>query len=436
MGRAPRWLIDPGVPEPVEPGSLLRLLRIALGLDLLLVAGNLATRFGLGDGADLAVYDLYLATNLPAHAVILACVVSMLRSSGRIEELGGRLRATLAAAATTTVTASWLIGGQSVALNLAFATMLVGLARLYLGGRLGAWTLGAVVVTEVTFATLRVAGALPDHSAIDSYVLDDGVRVAGVVAWRIVVLGAFFTLCAYAANRYRQSEHQLRLLAAGLEQRVAAQVAELERAARLRRYLAPELVDELLAADEDPGAARDRRAITVLFADLRGFTGLVERMEPDALAALLERYFEAVTQVAFAHGGTVDKFIGDAVMVVFGAPRATGEADQARRCVEMAIAIQRRIAALGRGLEVRIGIASGVATVGTFGAAHRADYTAVGAPVNRAARLEPHAPGGGILVDARTRELVGDLVALEPFGELALKGFAAPEPAYRVAGTP
>ena len=122
------------------------------------------------------------------------------------------------------------------------------------------------------------------------------------------------------------------------------------------------------------------------------------------------------------------------------APRATGEADQAQRCVNMARDIQRAINGLTEKLaaiavaplEVRIGIGSGMATVGTFGAEHRADYTAVGVPVNRAARLEPLAPPGGILVDAPTRDLLDGVVTLEAFGEVTLKGFGSPQPAFRV----
>ncbi len=434
-------MIDPGVPEPVDPASLRRLARVSMVLVALVAVGNVLSRWGMGAGGDPDAYDVFLALNLPAHAVSLGCLISISASSGRVEELGGRLRLLFASLAWTVTIGSWIVGGPAVMLNLAFATMLVGIVRLYLGGALGLWALLSVIGCDAAGAALRLSGALPARSPLpDVYLLDDGGRAVMMVGWHAVLLGAFFTLAAYAANRYRQSEHQLRTLNGELEHRVARQVAELERANRLRRYLSPQLVEELLAADEDPAALRDRRPITVMFADLRGFTGLVERMEPDALAALLNTYFDEVTQVAFRHGGTVDKFIGDAIMVVFGAPRATGEADQARRCVRMAVEIQRRVAVLrvecatlgAAALDVRIGIGSGQATVGTFGAAHRADYTAVGAPVNRAARLEPLAPGGGILIDARTRELLDDDALLEAFGEVALKGFARPESAYRV----
>jgi class 3 adenylate cyclase len=128
-------------------------------------------------------------------------------------------------------------------------------------------------------------------------------------------------------------------------------------------------------------------------------------------------------------------------MVFFGAPEATGERDQAVRCVAMGLEIQQRVRELGdefvrlgagAPLELRVGIGSGTATVGSFGAAHRSDYTVVGAPVNRAARLEPLAPAGSVLVDEETHTLVDGAFDSEPYGEVTLKGFARPARAFRV----
>jgi class 3 adenylate cyclase len=438
-----RHLFDPGVPEPVDPVALKRMAKITLVADVLIVAGNISTRFGFGADTDAAAYDTFLAWNIPGHVLLSAMLISILRSSGRIEDVGIQLRLMIAGGAWTVVPATWIVGGPTTMLNLAFATMMVAISRMFLGWRLGLWALGSVIAADITFALLRLGGGLPDRSPLpDTYILDDPGRAAVFVAWRAAVMAVMLVMAGYAANRYRTSEHRLRTLNAELEERVAKQVAELERATRLRRYLAPQIVDELLAADEDPGASRDRRPITVLFADLRGFTTMVERLAPEVLAQALHLYFTEVTRVAFRYGGTIDKFIGDAIMVVFGAPRATGESDQAQRCVAMARDIQIAVAGLTdrlaaievAPLQVRIGIGSGMATVGTFGAEHRADYTAVGAPVNRAARLEPLAPPGGILVDERTRELLNGVAQIEAFGDVTLKGFGSPQPAFRVIG--
>jgi class 3 adenylate cyclase len=201
------------------------------------------------------------------------------------------------------------------------------------------------------------------------------------------------------------------------------------------------VADRLLKSEVDPVSVRERRPITVMFADLKGFTQMVERLEPEVLSTVLSRYFDEVAEVAFRHGGTIDKFIGDAVMVFFGAPESTGAEDQALRCVRMAIEIQSRVAGLqeeflragaGGPLAVRIGVGSGVATVGEFGAAHRREFTVVGAPVNRAARLEPLCAPGKILVDEETARLAGDHIVVASAGEHTLKGFSKPQRAFEV----
>ncbi len=248
-------------------------------------------------------------------------------------------------------------------------------------------------------------------------------------------------IAGWISLRLRTSEHELRLINATLEERVREQVTALERAGRLRRYLSPQVASRLLVADVDPVAVRERREITVLFADLKGFTPMVERLPPDVLAQVLARYFDEVAEIVFAHGGTIDKFIGDAVMAFFGAPEPGQPAEEAVKCVRAALAVQARIAALGeefvragaeQPLSVRIGIGSGLATVGEFGARHRTDYTVVGPPVNRAARLEPLAPAGGVLIDEETARLLGARGRLDAAGEKQLKGFSKPQVTFFV----
>jgi class 3 adenylate cyclase len=415
-----RALIDPGVPEPVDARAFRRLLVTTLVLDLFLVATNIGSRWGLGPRGDVAAYDVFLAFNLPGHAVAIGGLIAALRSAKPFEDLRLTSALIIAGLGWTMVVATWLVGGLAVMINIAFSIVMIGAVRLYLGWRLGLVAVVLLIISDALLASLRVADLLPQRSPFPDYVLDNGTRAAAVVVLRAVAEVVMFVLAGYAANRYRVAEH------------------------RLRRYMAPQLADELITGDQDPSAQRDRRAVTVLFADIRGFTSLVERLEPDVLASALNRWFDEVSQVASAHGGTIDKFIGDAIMVVFGAPRATGEADQAQRGVRLARAIQSTAAALRpefaklgvEPFEVRIGVGSGVATVGSFGAAHRADYTAVGVPVNRAARLESMAPPGRVLIDERTRELVGDAARVEPFGEVALKGFAKPQAAFLLLDSP
>jgi class 3 adenylate cyclase len=431
----------PDVPEPVAPSSLRRATRYGALISVVLIVLNFCSRWTMPAGSDIAIYDRFLAINLPMQVVAGLLFYSVSRTSDPLAEAGGRLMVGLAINATAVTLGSWLVGGPSAGLNLLFAIVYVGFVRLYLTRRHGLFVLVAIIAADVLFGGLRLAGAFGSATALPSLELAHGRGLAiATIAWRAAVLYVMYHSASYAADRFRASEHALRQLNGELEARVREQVNALERAARLRRYLAPQLVEEVLSAAQDPVETRDRRQITIMFADLRGFTLLVERLAPDALAETLNLFFDEVARVAFAQGGTIDKFIGDCVMIFFGAPRATGAQDQARRCVRLALDVQTRVTELtpafarltGGPVEVRIGIASGVATVGAFGSSHRTDFTVVGAPVNRAARLEPLAVEGTVLIDEETRSLIGDAFTCERLADVSLKGFARPQVVYRV----
>jgi class 3 adenylate cyclase len=337
--------------------------------------------------------------------------------------------------------AVWL-RGLSGQWNFLWYVVLVGSFRLFFDARIGFFAFACAVVSHGTLATLLALGIVetnPLEPTLSSSIGGGSVVMSGI--GRTAILCATWLLASYVAFRIRSTEDAFRRLNAGLEERVREQVSLLERAGRLRRYLAPQVVERIIGSPDDPGAVRERRHVTVMFADLRGFTAMVERIEPDALVAVLNHYFEEVTQIAFRHRGTVDKFIGDAVMVFFGAPEPMDERDQALHCVQMALEIQKRVAELadefvrrsvGEPLSVRIGIASGVAVVGAVGALHRADFTVLGSPVNRAARLEPLARPGGVLIDEGTRALLGDAATCTHAGDTQLKGFANAIATYHV----
>ena len=283
----------------------------------------------------------------------------------------------------------WLLGSVEPNLDIVLAIVIIAVARVFYDARIGAIVLATAVGQHGGLAVLEGAGIVRANALFLSAVHQRQVGTYVVsVGWVCATYVLVWVLASYVANRISSTEHALRTLNTSLETRVSEQVTALERAHRLRRYVAPQLADQILRSEADVTLRRERRPITVMFADLRGFTPMVERVEPDVLASVLNRYFDEVAKIAFSHGGTIDKFIGDAIMVFFGAPESTGERDQAVRCVTMAVEIQRRVRELGdefmrlgadAPLEVRIGIGSGVATVGSFGASHRADYTVVGA---------------------------------------------------------
>jgi class 3 adenylate cyclase len=446
---ARRWrsVLWPDFPEPVDLATYRRAERLLWVMLPVLAALNLATRTAmLHEHANIVAYDRFLSINLPAHATALALNVAVGIGTRSVETHRRAAFATFVVILFTSLPGLWLLGSVTPSVNTAFFILTIAAARVFYDARIGLWTLGWALAQHALLVALEVNGVVP-HQALFPDELKEALYARNnMVVSQFVWIGAVYVvvwvLSSYVAHRFRASEHALRELNVQLEERVETQVTALARAQRLRRYVAPQLADQILRSEIDPVDVRERRPITVMFADLRGFTSMVERLPPETLATVLNRWFDEVAQIAFSFGGTVDKFIGDAVMVFFGAPEAVGEREQALRCVRMALAIVRRaeelgdeIVALGAGapLQVRIGIASGQATVGSFGAAHRADYTVVGASVNRAARLEPLAPPGGVLVDEETNALIAGEFVVESAGEVALKGFAMPVRTYRVA---
>ena len=241
-----------------------------------------------------------------------------------------------------------------------------------------------------------------------------------------------------------------------LEVRIEARTRELEEAncqlaaqkryvedisARIGRYLPQQLYQSIFSGDSGAEIGAGRKYLTVMFSDIRDFTKRTERLEPEALSEILNLYFSAMTEIARAHGATIDKFIGDAILAFFGDPRSDGRERDAQRCVEMAVEMQRRMVALAPSfaklglhdpLEIRIGINSGFCTVGNFGSYERMDYTIIGGPVNVAARLQAAAEPNAILVSGNTRSLLGGGIQLRDRGRLTLKGIADPVEAFEV----
>ena len=206
----------------------------------------------------------------------------------------------------------------------------------------------------------------------------------------------------------------------------------------LGRYIARPVLQRLVDADHAAPAATERRELTIFFSDIRGFTAWTERAEPDEVASRLNEYFAAMTPCIERHGGTLDKFIGDCIMVFFGAPAP--DEKHALHAVQMALDMQREMARLNENwskggyapLEIGIGIHTGFVTVGSFGSAAFLDYTVIGRAVNLAARIESQVEGGKILISARTYSLVCDSVQVQPHPDLALKGIKEPQVVFEV----
>jgi adenylate cyclase len=222
-----------------------------------------------------------------------------------------------------------------------------------------------------------------------------------------------------------------------LEQRVANQIGELERMSRLRRFLPPQVADLIVATGTEQQLESHRREITALFCDLRGFTGFSESSDPEDVMALLRDYHEAVGQIIFKYGGTLERFAGDGVMVIFNDPVPVE--NPALQAVLMALDMRTAIGGLiekrrelGHDLGFGIGIAHGFATLGTIGFEGRRDYAAIGTVSNVASRLCDEAKPGQILISPRVRQAVEKVIMVEPVGEFTLKGIRLPMPAYNV----
>jgi PAS domain S-box-containing protein len=212
---------------------------------------------------------------------------------------------------------------------------------------------------------------------------------------------------------------------------------------KLAKYLAPQVYDSIFTGQQDVKIVSKRKKLTVCFSDLVGFTEITDKMESEDLTQLLNHYLTEMSKIALQYGATIDKYVGDAIVMFFGDPATLGVKEDALACVQMAIAMQKRVKELAHEwrdsgiktpLRCRIGIHTGYCTVGNFGSEDRMDYTMVGGTVNLASRLEHEAPPGGVLISFETYALVKDEVRCEERGDVQVKGIAQPVATYAVLG--
>jgi adenylate cyclase len=206
------------------------------------------------------------------------------------------------------------------------------------------------------------------------------------------------------------------------------------------RYVSDEIVDDLLERPDGLTLGGERRTVTVLMADVRGFTTLSERLDPEQVVALLNGLLETMTEIIVQHGGTIDEILGDAVLVIFGAP--VRHADHARRAVSCAIDMQLALPQINARheemglptLEMGIGVHTGEVVAGNIGSRRRAKYGVVGSPVNLTARIESYTVGGQILVSAVSAAAAGDDLRIDATMEVRAKGFTEPVTVFEVGG--
>jgi class 3 adenylate cyclase len=290
--------------------------------------------------------------------------------------------------------------------------------------RMGVASAVCIVIFLMTASLLNLTDAVQFGPAMEWPDVDG---IAGFVG-EIFML-SFFAVWVYLVGL-------VAVAAAGLQHRRLVLAHGL-----IRRYVPAQVADAVLSGTPEAIERHDRRKLTIFFSDLVGFTDLSDELEPEDLAMVLHDYFTEMSAIARRHAGTVDDLVGDAILVFFGAPDSTDDHDQALRAVRMAIEMQASMGPLNQRwasagipetLTVRMGVNTGVVTVGNFGSAERTKYTALGKQVNVAARIQSHCEPGKVLISHATWLLVRDEITCTPKGELTLKGLHKPMPAYEV----
>lgn len=210
---------------------------------------------------------------------------------------------------------------------------------------------------------------------------------------------------------------------------------------KLAKYLPPQVWGSIFSGQTDVKLQTQRKKLTVFFSDIKGFAEISEELQPEALTDLLNSYFTEMSRIALKYGGTIDKFVGDAILIFFGDPASRGHKQDAIACVSMALEMRKKMKLLrqqwkkegiNKPLQVRMGINTGYCTVGNFGADTRMDYTIIGREVNLASRLESVAQPGEILIAESTYNLVRDVIMCRDRGQITVKGFTKTVPIYEI----
>jgi adenylate cyclase len=212
---------------------------------------------------------------------------------------------------------------------------------------------------------------------------------------------------------------------------------------KISHYLSPQIYKSIFSGQKDVTIHTERKKLTIFFSDIENFTATTERLQPETITQVLNEYFTEMSKIALAYGGTIDKFVGDAMVIFFGDPETKGDAEDAKACLRMAIEMKDRIAGLNAkwrnaGVEfpfrVRMGINTGFCNVGNFGSDDRMDYTIIGAEANLTARLQAVAQPGHIVVSYETYALVRDVVVAHALQPITMKGISREVIPYAVDG--
>lgn len=300
-------------------------------------------------------------------------------------------------------------------------------------------TLGFTALILGGLRTLGVGLLLALSAALLTAVLSGGEFKGNSPLW-VNLASLVFSTLYICISAYFVHLQGLRLA------QVRGEIArEQEKAARLAsslaKYLSPQVWESIFSGKKSVRLETQRKKLTVFFSDIKGFTELSEELEAEVLTDMLNNYLNEMSKIALKYGGTIDKFVGDCVMVFFGDPTTQGAKKDAVAAVSMAVAMRKhmkvmrqqwRAQGITKPLEIRMGLNTGYCTVGNFGADTRMDYTIIGREVNLASRLESAAEAGEILLSHETYSLVKDVIMCRDKGQIAVKGFSKPVQIYQV----
>ncbi|PXX91663.1 adenylate cyclase [Marinobacter vulgaris] len=304
----------------------------------------------------------------------------------------------------------------AVALMLMFSCLIIGGIRQ--------WLFGTVIMAASCAIGVAIAGPA------DSF---QSPMITSIIS--IVATGLYICVTAL------YSHQQARALMMAKTQIQNQREQSIALSQKLSKYLSPQVWQSIFTGERDVRLETQRKKLAVFFSDIKGFTELSEEMEPEALTELLNHYFNEMSEVALKYGGTIDKFVGDSIMIFFGDPSSRGQKEDAFACVSMAVEMRKhmkimrqkwRSQGIKTPLEIRMGISTGYTTVGNFGAENRMDYTIIGKEVNLASRLESLAEPGEILISHETFSLIKDRIMCRDKGETTVKGFGRPVAIYEV----
>jgi adenylate cyclase len=317
-----------------------------------------------------------------------------------------------------------LLGVMGAPASLSVLLFLMLSTALLLSGSQIIWSMGMAVCGIGIVAGIGIPDVGGHHVPPDLVIIITGLGVA-----------LYFTTLALLG--VRQAEQLM-----SAEQKLNSQIEHFQELShQVSRYVAPQIWDSIFNGRREAKLETQRKRLVIFFSDIVGFSSLSETMEADALTGLLNGYLTDMSKIALKFGATIDKFIGDGIMIFFGDPSSLGTKRDALACVSMAIEMRRHMLKMRKHwteqgmttpLQIRMGINTGYCTVGNFGTESRMDYTIVGREVNLASRLESEADAGEILISHETYSLVKDKIICRQRGTAMVKGFRDPVPLYQV----